>query len=30
MFAEMGRCINLPKQLLIDYDLPEQLTLSQL
>jgi CheY-like chemotaxis protein len=30
MFAEMGRCIKLPKQLLIDYHLPEQLTLSQL
>jgi CheY-like chemotaxis protein len=30
LFAEMGRCIKLPKQLLIDYHLPEQLTLSEL
>lgn len=30
MFTEMGRCIKLPKQLLSDYHIPEQLTLSEL
>jgi CheY-like chemotaxis protein len=29
LFAEMGRCIQLPEQLLLDYDLPEQLTVQQ-
>ncbi len=30
LFAAMGRCIKLPKQLLSDYHLPEQLTLTQI
>jgi CheY-like chemotaxis protein len=30
LFAEMGRCVQLPKQLLADYHLPEQLTIQQL
>jgi CheY-like chemotaxis protein len=30
LFAEMGRCIQLPKQLMADYRLTPQLTLSQL
>jgi CheY-like chemotaxis protein len=30
LFMEMGRCVHLPQQLLLDYNLPEQLTLGQL
>ena len=30
LFTEMGRCVRLPKQLLLDYHIPEQLTLSEL
>jgi CheY-like chemotaxis protein len=30
LFAEMGRCIQLPEQLMVDYKLTPQLTLSQL
>jgi CheY-like chemotaxis protein len=30
LFAAMGRCVPLPQQLLIDYGLPEQLTLQQI
>jgi len=30
LFTEMGRCVRLPKQLLRDYNIPEQLTLAEL
>jgi hypothetical protein len=30
LFAEMGCCVPLPKKLLEDYSLPEQLTIAQL
>lgn len=30
LYKEMGRCVQLPKKLLDDYNLPEQLTLAQL
>jgi CheY-like chemotaxis protein len=30
LFAEMGHCVQLPRQLLIDYGLPEQLTIQEL